>query len=110
MASARLIFYSEATAYQGNIDGHAKVFLHDANIIATDQKFISLKHFFYEIIIAFSNWYLKNEDTKNVAAKIPFHSRNGKFNIDSSDAFWNAVENKFDALQPEIEHSQELAP
>lgn len=109
VTTAKVSFYGEATANQGNIDGYTKVFINDADIISTDQEFLNLKHFFYEIIIAFANWYLENDDTKNVAVKIPFKSRNGKFDIDTSDVFWDAVKNKDKELVPGIENSQELA-
>lgn len=109
VTTAKFSFYGEATANEGDIDGYSKIFIRDADIISTDQEFLNLKHFFYEIIIAFSNWYLENEDTDNIAVKIPFNRRNGKFNIDTSEVFWDAVENKVDALDPGIENTQELA-
>lgn len=102
-----LSVYGEAATKKGDVDGYVKVFLKDNDIIARDQKFLSLKHVAFEFVSGLASWILENTKKDDVAMIVPFHRKNGKWDVDSSKAFWSALENKVDALKPKINGSIE---
>lgn len=106
--AGRLDVFGEAATAKGRATGYIKFFFKDGDIIAPKQKFSSIKHFFIEIVTAVGNWILKNNETKKVAARIPFKYDGKKFDVDASDAFWSAVKNSHDQLKPNIENSISL--
>ncbi len=100
--------FAEAAFSGGNTHGYAKLFLNDADIIASKQKYLGIKHFFIEIGTAFGNWLLKNSETKKVALRLPFNYQSGKLDVNSTDAFWSAIQNSGEALKPGLENSVSL--
>ncbi len=105
LSKGEISIYGEAATSRGDVKGYANVFLKDVTVIAQDQNFVSVKHFFYEILGAFGNWLLKNNKDNTVAAHIPFSRTKGKFDIGASEAFWSAVQNKSNELKPGFENS-----
>lgn len=103
-----LSVYSELAMTAGQTQGYMNVFLKEADVIAPKQKFVSFKHFGMEIISAFANWLLKNNDTKKVATHIGFAKKDSKWDIDGSTAFWSAIQNWQDKLKPGLENSISL--
>lgn len=101
--------FSEIAVGEGDAVGYTKVFLKDADIVAPTQEFKSGKHFLFEVFAAFTNWVLKNSDTKKVGIFIPFQYRKGKLDINTGEAFWSTVQNKFDEMKPGLENSVNLA-
>lgn len=97
-------FYGEVATAQKQAVGYSKVFFKDGDIIAQKQRFIGFKHFIFEILGAFGHWILQNNKTKSVAAVVPFSFKNGKFDIDSSKAFWSAIKNMSTSFKPTIDH------
>lgn len=100
--------YSEIAMSRGEMVGYAKVFLKDIDVVAPDQRLKNVKHTFVEIGGAFANWFLRNNDDDTVAALIPFNRKSGKFDIDTSEAFWSSIKNKRDELKREIDNSISL--
>jgi hypothetical protein len=100
-----LDIYGEAATAEGDLQGYVKVFFKNGDIIASNQKFVSVKHFFYEILSAVGNWFLQNSKNKAVAAYIPFERYDGKLNVNSSKAFWSAVKNMGNKLPEGIDHT-----
>lgn len=105
ITTGKLDIYSEAVYENSKAHGYAKIFLKDGDVIAPRQKFISGKHFLIEIVSAFANWILKNNETKKVAVQIPFHFENGKLDVNASDIFWSTIANKIDGLDPKLDNS-----
>lgn len=102
--------YGELAAEDGAARGYAKFFLKDGDIIAPAQDYLGVKHFFIEIATAFANWLLKSNETRTIAARIPFKYDKEGLDIKASDAFWSAVKNRGDQLPREIENSVSLKP
>lgn len=109
LTKGELSIYGEAAMSHESLKGYANIFMKDVEVIAPQQKFLSVKHFFIEIIGAFGNWLLENNKTKMVAAHIPFSRDHGKFDIGTSEAFWSAIKNKTEELKPGFENSISLA-
>ncbi len=93
-----LSLYTEFNQVSGNGRGYAKIFVKDVTVIASQQKYVSVKHFSYEMGAAFGNWVLRNSKTKDVAVMLPMSWSKDKFNINGSDAFWSAVKNKWNEI------------
>lgn len=100
--------YGEVAAQNGRVEGYGKLFIRDGDIIAPGQDYLGVKHFFIEIATAFANWLLQNNETKKIAMKIPFQYDKNGLDIDASEAFWSAVENRSKDLKPELENSVSL--
>ncbi len=108
LTKGEISVYSEMAASQGDMIGYAKVFLKDIDVIAPKQEIKSGKHLFLELGTAFANWFLKNNADQTVAAQIPFARRQGKFDIDTSEAFWSAIKNKQNELKRGFDNSISL--
>lgn len=108
LTKGEISVYSEVAASQGDLIGYAKVFLKEIDVIAPKQELESGKHLFIELGTAFANWILKNKDDQTVAAVIPFARRNGKLDIDTSEAFWSAIKNKREELKRGFDNSVSL--
>lgn len=98
-----LSVYGELASRDKNAIGYVKIFYKDGDIIAPKQAYKGIKHFFIEIAAAFSNWLLKNKDSKSIALELPIEVKNGEFNISAADAFWSMVENRKDEIKPGID-------
>lgn len=90
LTNGTLDLYAEAAVARGEGKGYANVFLNDIDVVAGNQHFISLKHFFFEIIGGVGNWFLKNPKTKTLAFKLPFEVKKGEFEVDKSK-FWDSI-------------------
>lgn len=101
--------FAEIASSQGISKGYVKVFFHDADVISNEQNFVSFQHFRNEIPTAFINLILKNSKNQNFAFYLPFEKKDEKFDIDGSTAFWSAVQNRFEELVPQIDHSISLS-
>ena len=108
LTAGQISVYAEAASSGGDLIGYAKLFLKDIDVIAPDQKLHSPKHFIFEIGSAFANWALKNHKDNTVATLIPFSKMNGKFNMDTSEAFWSAVKNKSEELKRGFDNSIDI--
>lgn len=108
LTNGEISIYTEMAASQGDVIGYAKVFLKDIDVIAPKQELKSGKHLFLELGTAFANWLLKNNADQTVAAQIPFARKHGKFDIDTSEAFWSAIKNKRDELKRGFDNSISL--
>lgn len=109
ITKGNLSAYSEVAFSNRRAEGYAKVFLKDADIIAPKQKYISPKHFGYEILSAMGNWLLKNNKSKKIAVHVPFEAEANKWNIDGKKAFWSALRNWLDELKPGFDQSISLS-
>lgn len=103
ITKGQMSLYGQISTANSDAKGYFKIFLKDTDIIAKSQDFISGKHFTVEILSAFGNWLLKNSKTRNVAAYIPFDYTQAKLNINATEAFWSAIQNKWDQLKPGLE-------
>lgn len=108
ITKGKLSAYGEAAMSKAKAIGYAKVFFSDGDIIAKNQHYLGLKHFFIEIAAAFGNWFLKNNESKKVAFKVPFSYDGKEFDISASTAFWSAVKNGNAQLKPGIEKTISL--
>ncbi len=104
----KLSMYAEAAMAHHRAKGYAKIFLNQADIISSKQKFVSLKHFIYEILSAAGNWLLKNKKTENLAAYVPLDWDGTGLHFSSSQIFWSAVENNKTPLRRGVDHSIDL--
>lgn len=104
ITEGELSAYSEVAAKDGVIWGYGKLIFNDGDIISLGQNFIGVKHFFVEIATAFGNWFLQNNDNKNMATVIPFVYTDGKFNIDTSEALRSAMRNRNEKIKPGVDH------
>ncbi len=105
IAEGDLRIYGETAISHGEVKGYTNVFLNNIQALESKQKYISFKHFAYEIAFAFTNWVLKNRPEKSLAAHIPFQRHEGHFDINSSAAFWSAVKNRTKEIPPGFDHS-----
>lgn len=103
-----LSIYGEAVSDQKEMVGYAKVFFKNGDIIAPKQKYFNFRHFAFEMISAFGNWLLQNQKDKSVETVIPFHYKNGKWDINASQTFWSTVKNSKTGLKPGIDHRLSL--
>ncbi len=108
ITKGKLSVYGELAMAAGQTQGYMNLFLKEADVISPKQKFISFKHLGIEIISAFANWLLENNESKKVATHIAFAKKGGKWDIDGSKAFWSAVQNWQDKLKPGLENSISL--
>lgn len=99
----KLDLYLEAKSENGKIDGYAKPFIKDLDVMANKEKFQGPKHWFMEVLTALGNLILRTSDTKTVATKIPF-SFDKTFKMETGEALSKAIENGFQQkLSPGIE-------
>jgi hypothetical protein len=96
--------YGEFISKEGSADGYVKAFLKDTDIVRPKQSMLNTKHLLIELASGISNWFLENDDANQVAALIPFKYRAGKWDVDTREAFWSTIENKFDKMEPGIEN------
>lgn len=102
-----LSIYGE-TATAGDTAGYVKVFFKEGNVVIRKQDYHSVKHFFIEIIGGMGNWFLENNKTDTVAFEVPFSINNEKLDVNGTDAFWSAIKNKGDSLEPKIDNKISL--
>ncbi|AGH95643.1 DUF748 domain-containing protein [Pseudobdellovibrio exovorus] len=103
VTEGELSAYSEVAAKDGVVWGYAKLIFNDGDIISLGQNYIGVKHFFVEIGTAFANWFLQNNDNKNMATIIPFVYENGNFNVDTSEILNSALRNRNEKIKPRID-------
>lgn len=99
--SGKLDLYSEIRSEDNKIEGYVKPFLHKADVIATGESFLGLKHFAIEISAATANLILRTARDKTLATKILFSFENGNLNINSAKAISEAFKNGFSEKIPE---------
>lgn len=108
LTSGELSIYGEAATTKGNVKGYINLFLKDVDVVAPDQKLLSVKHFFVEIVSAFANWILQSKEQKIVAAHIPFSRIGKKFEIGYAEGFKSALANKKSELKKGFDKSISL--
>lgn len=108
LTSGEITVYGEAATTKGNVKGYVNLFLKDVDVIAPDQKLLSVKHFFVEIVTAFANWILQSKEHKTVAAHIPFSRIGKKFEIGYAEGFKSALANKKSELKKGFDKSISL--
>lgn len=97
--------YGEVAAQDGKAWGYAKVLFSEGDVIAPGQDYIGVKHFFVEIAAAVANWFLQNNETKNMAVMVPFVYEQGSgVKIDSSEAIRSAIRNRNEEIEPKIDN------
>jgi hypothetical protein len=107
LTSGTLSVYGETTLKGDEATGYSNVFLKEGDVIAPSQQFLSAKHFFIEILAGLANAILKNRHTKELAAHIPFHYKDKKMDIKTSDIVWSAVKNSTHPIPVGWDHSIE---
>lgn len=99
--------YSEVRSKEGKMDGYAKPFFKDLDIIKHDEQFKSVKHLFVEILTALGNLVLRNKD-KTVATEFGF-SFDKEFKVETDGIVKKAISNGFsEPLKPGIENKLNL--
>ena len=86
--------YAEAKSDGKVINGYAKPFITDLDVVANKEHFKGIKHFGIEILTAIGNFILKDSDTKSVATYFDF-KYDGKFDMDTSQGISKAIEHGF---------------
>jgi hypothetical protein len=105
--SGTLDLYLEAKSEGGVIRGYAKPFVHNLDVM-TSEKYKGIKHWFYEIVTAVGNLFLRRSDSKVVATRIPF-TYDKEFKIETGEAISKAIENGWSKeLAPGIEGKYEM--
>lgn len=99
--SGRLNLYSEIKSESGKIEGYAKPFLFNVDVVANSEVFSGLKHFAIEISASAANLFLRTAKEKTLATKVLFSYENGDLKINSSKAFSEAFKNGFTEKIPE---------
>lgn len=105
---AKLDIYSEAALSNGLGKGYMNVFLNDADVIAGNQEFVSIKHFFFEIFGAIGNWLLKNPKDKSLGFHMPFSLTEAGFKVDDSFLISSVLKNRRGDLKRGINQSINL--
>lgn len=108
LTTGEISIYGEAATSKGEVKGYINVFLKEVDVVAPDQKLISLKHLFIEAATAVANWILKSKEQKTVAAHIPFSRHAGKFDIGYGEAFASAIANRSEPLKKGFDGSISL--
>ena len=109
ITKGKLDIYSEAAIRGNDGKGYMNIFLNDGDVIARDQSYVSIKHFFYEIIGGVGNWLLQNPKDKSLGFHLPFYLHNKKFKVDDSFILSSALKNRRNDLQRGINQSIDLA-
>lgn len=95
ITKGELELYGEAAMSHGSLVGYTNVFFKEGDIIAQRQKFVSFKHFAYEILTAVGNWILKNSKEQSLAVHLPFEMHEGdKFKLDTSEILPSILDNR----------------
>ncbi len=103
----QLDVYSEIKSQNGKMEGYAKPFFKELDIIKTNEEFKSAKHLFVEILTALSNLILRNKD-KTVATEFTF-SFDKEFHLETNGIVKKAISNGFsEPLKPGIENKLNL--
>lgn len=102
--------YSEMATKDTRVDGYVKAFFKRLDVVAPTEKFISIKHFFYEIAAAVGNLLLRSSDKKEVAFRVPIDGPITNLSVSITDAFKSALKNAFtdDKLTEGLEKSISL--
>lgn len=108
ITQAKLDIYSEAALSNGNGKGYMNVFLNNADVIAGNQKFVSIKHFFFEILGAVGNWLLQNPKDKSLGFHMPFSLTDAGFKLDDSFLLSSALKNRRGDLKKGINQTISL--
>ncbi|MBC7430223.1 MAG: DUF748 domain-containing protein [Bacteriovorax sp.] len=105
----RMDFFAEAqNDKSGKMKGYIKPFLRDIDVVANNEKFIGIKHFFVEIFTALGNLILRDSKTHTIATYVDFNY-DGKFNISTGQGIENAISNGFkEKLKPGIEDKYKM--
>lgn len=99
--------YSEIRSRKGHIEGYAKPFLRNLDIIENKEEFKSGKHLIVEILTALSNLVLRNKD-KTVATEFTFDYEK-EFKVETDGIVKKALSNAFSKpLKPGIENKLNL--
>lgn len=100
----KLDLFAELKSENGNIEGYAKPFLKDVDMVDDKKDFIGGKHFLLEIFSAYGNSIFKNQETDTVASKIYFRSDTSQkgLKVDSKTAIKSALkyQDKKENLSP----------
>ena len=108
ITKAKLDVYSEFALDHGKGKGYANIFLIDADVIAGNQNFISIKHFFYEVLGGIGNWFLQNPKDKSLGLHIPLVINENGFNFDDNYILSSALKNRRGDLKKGITQSIDL--
>lgn len=103
-----LSVYGEAVMKGKAVDGYAKFFLKDADIITMEKDLKGGKRIFAEFATGFANWFLENEKKDLVAFRLPFLRRGTKWKFELEKALSSALENRSEPLEPKIENKLSL--
>lgn len=101
--------YIETASEKGHSNGYLKLFFDDIDVVSNPQKLKSGRHFIIEAAAAIGNWILKNDKEKTVALKLPFKVKHDNVVVNTSDAFWSALENKRDELDRKFDNTISFA-
>lgn len=98
LTSGTLSLLAEAQGSVENLDGYARVYLAQLDILEMDQDYKSGPHFLIEWIGGFANWILDALSEGRITTDVPFKIESSNFKLDSSEAFFNTLENLGDGL------------
>lgn len=105
----RADIYAEVKSEEGQMRGYVKPFLKDMAIMGDNGDFTNIKHFLIELVGTIANALLKDPKTQTFATQINFSQVNGKFEIDTGEAFDKAVEHSGgDRLAPALNNTIQL--
>lgn len=107
LTSGEISFYGEVALAKGEIDGYVNLFLHNVDVIAPSQKFLSFKHFLYEVVSAAANWILQNKN-QTVSAHVPFSRHKDQLKIEYAEAFSSSLKSKKSPIKKGFENSISL--
>lgn len=99
--SGKLDLFAEARSDPKGIEGYFKPFLKKADVVASNESFLGLKHFGIEASVATINLILRTSREKTLATKILFAYEDGEFKINSAKAISDAIKNGFGDPIPE---------
>ncbi|CAN5653646.1 DUF748 domain-containing protein [soil metagenome] len=99
--SGKLDLFAEARSGPNGVEGYIKPFLKKADIVATNESFVGLKHFGIEVTVATINLILRTSAQKTLATKVLFAYENGEFKVNSAKAISDAFKNGFGDPIPE---------
>jgi hypothetical protein len=89
-----LDLYAEAKSEKGEVYGYVKPFLNDVEFIGNRKEFKGPKQFFVELAGAITDFIFqrKKDKEKDVATRVPFIYKDGKFAVEGGEGIGKAIE------------------
>jgi len=93
LTSGSLSILAEIKGDTSKLGGYARVYIKNLDVLELDQDYKSATHFAIEWVGGFANWIIGALNDGMITTEIPFKKNEKGFELDSSKAFFNTLEN-----------------